>query len=80
MPMPMDRRSAGNHSFTALAAAGQFPGSVSPNPNRQAARLHLPTANPCIICASDHPVTKKAKPRLVPSRSTMYPDPAYMMA
>jgi hypothetical protein len=70
MPMPRARWDGGNHSATALAAAGQFPGSPSPSRNRQAASDHLPPTSPCSISATDQVVMNTVIPRRVPRRST----------
>ena len=71
MPMPSARCRAGNHSATALAAAGQLPGSAKPSMNRNAPSDHFPTANACSICAADQLNMNTAKPSFVPSRSTI---------
>ena len=42
IPIPSARCFGGNHSATALAAAGQFPGSPSPRMKRHAASDHFP--------------------------------------
>src|SRR5438552_6860138 len=80
MPTPRARWLAGNHSATALAAAGQFPGSPSPSRNRHAPSDHFPRASPCNIAATDQVKMNTENPIRVPRRSTRYPEPAYMMA
>ena len=80
MPTPMARCSVGNHSRTALTAAGKLPGSIRPSRKRNPASDHLFQAKPCSICATDHPPTNRMKPTRVPTRSTTQPDTAYMIA
>src|ERR1700692_483087 len=80
IPTPSARCLGGNHSATALAAAGQLPGSLRPSRNRTAPNDQIPVVSACSMAAIDQVEMKTAKPRRVPNRSTRYPEPAYMMA
>src|ERR1051325_11403775 len=80
IPTPNARCRAENHSDMAFAAAGQFPGSPKPNKNRQSPKVHVFHAAACKIAATDQRAIKHENPRFVPRRSTMYPEPAYMIA
>ncbi len=71
MPTPSARCLAENHSDTAFAAAGQLPGSPSPSRKRQTPKETVFHAKACSMAAIDQNPIKKAKPRLVPRRSTM---------
>ena len=70
IPTPNARCPGGNHSATALAAAGQLPGSLKPSRNRAQPSDHVPRTSACSMAATDHVATKTAKPRRVPNRST----------
>src|SRR5947209_4684963 len=80
MPTPSARCFGANHSDTALVAAGQLPGSPSPSKKRAAANDQTPVQKACSMAANDQTPMKREKLFFVPSRSTTYPDPAYIIA
>jgi hypothetical protein len=50
MPIARARSRCGNQSVTARMPAGKLPDSPIPSPNRAAAKLATPVANPCAMC------------------------------
>src|SRR5678816_2217714 len=60
----------GNHSATALVAAGQLADSPAPSRNRKAKKLRSPTASDVNIAASEYQITVIVKPRRVPNLSS----------
>ena len=80
MPIAVARSRAGNHSATALVAAGKPPPSPMPNRKRLAASIPNPVAKPWLAQANDHQIMINRKPRRVPTASTSLPPPAYMAA
>src|SRR6516225_7045345 len=59
----------GNHSETALHAAGQLADSPAPNKKRNAAKLRIPVAREVNSETMEYHVTLMVMPRLVPARS-----------
>ena len=80
MPIAVARSRAGNHSATALVAAGKPPPSPIPNRNRLTASNPKVVASPWLAQASDHHTMITRKPCRVPSTSTSLPPPAYISA
>src|SRR3989442_8888977 len=54
----------GNHSETALVAAGQFADSPAPSRKRKKAKLRNPTANEVNIAATEYQTTDRKSTRL----------------
>src|SRR5438128_2646931 len=73
------RSRLGNHSDTALEAAGQLPDSPAPSKNRNAAKLRNPVAIEVQIETIEYPNTVKLRPRLVPNRSMSRPNTVWPM-
>ena len=71
---PRSRR--GNHSDTALVAAGQLAASPAPSRKRKAQKLFRPTAAEVAMAASEYQVTASDRPLRVPRRSITRPDTA----
>src|SRR3954452_4344647 len=63
----------GNHSETALVAAGQFADSPSPSRNRNDRKLVRPCAAEVTIETIEYQRTVRVSPRLVPMRSKSRP-------
>ena len=61
-PMAVDRSRTGNHSATALVAAGKPPPSPAPSRKRLAASIQKPVARPWLAQASDQKTMMTAKP------------------
>jgi hypothetical protein len=80
MPIASERSRAGNHSETALVAAGNPPPSPTPRRKRLTISDRKPVARPWLAEAIDQPIITISRPRRVPSRSTRAPPPAYMTA
>src|SRR5436309_8213131 len=66
----------GNHSETALVAAGQFADSPMPSRNRNDRKLVKPCATEVTIEISEYQRTARLSPRLVPMRSKSRPNVA----
>src|SRR4051794_7877903 len=66
----------GNHSETALVAAGQFADSPSPSRNRNARKVVKPCAAEVTTETIEYQRTVKVSPRLVPIRSRRRPNVA----
>src|SRR6185436_3656017 len=64
----------GNHSETALVAAGQFADSPAPSKKRKTAKLRRPTASDVSIAAIEYQMTVIVSPRRVPTRSMKRPE------
>ena len=58
----MPRSLAGNHSETALVAAGQLPASPMPSINRAARNDHSPLHKACSMPDTDHHAAKSHSP------------------
>src|SRR5207237_565697 len=56
IPIAVDRSLAGNHSETALVAAGKPPPSPIPKRKRQTSSEQKPVARPCVAVASDQAI------------------------
>src|SRR5690349_19880724 len=67
------RSSFGNHSDTALVAAGQLPDSPAPSKERKPAKLYIPFAKDVAIATSEYQATVKLRPRRVPTTSINRP-------
>ena len=78
MPIAVERSRAGNHSATALVAAGKPPPSPTPSRKRLSASDPKPLASPWPAHASDQQIMMRTKPRRVPSQSMSAPPPAYI--
>src|SRR5215204_3425688 len=65
----------GNHSETALVAAGQLADSPAPSRKRKNAKLRSPTASDVNIAAIEYQMTVIVSPLRVPMRSIKRPDP-----
>ena len=63
----------GNHSETALVAAGQFADSPAPSKKRNPAKLYRPLANEVAIETIEYQATVTVNPRRVPMRSITLP-------
>src|SRR5579872_5487074 len=63
----------GNHSETALVAAGQFADSPAPRRKRNVAKLVKPRAREVDIEISEYQITVRVRPRRVPTRSIKRP-------
>ena len=63
----------GNHSDTALVAAGQFADSPAPSRNRKKAKLCKPRASGVSIDTTEYAATVRVIPRRVPTRSIRRP-------
>src|SRR5947207_15964248 len=57
----------GNHSETALVAAGQFADSPAPSRKRKKAKLFSPTAKEVSIAAIEYQITVTVSPLRVPT-------------
>src|SRR6266513_6452084 len=68
------RSRLGNHSETALVAAGQFADSPAPSRKRKKAKLRNPTANEVNIAATEYHTTVIVRPLRVPMRSINRPE------
>src|SRR5579863_4345386 len=68
------RSRLGNHSETALVAAGQFADSPAPRKNRKPAKLKKPLANDVSIEMIEYQITVRVRPRRVPMRSMSRPN------
>src|SRR5580765_58826 len=66
----------GNHSDTALVAAGQFADSPAPSRNRKKAKLCRPRASGVSIDTSEYAATVRVIPLRVPTRSIKRPQNA----
>src|SRR4051812_23606583 len=66
----------GNHSETALVAAGQFADSPSPSRKRHARKVPKPCAAEVTIDTMEYQRTLTVNPRLVPMRSRIQPNVA----
>src|SRR6185295_15341787 len=75
---PRSRR--GNHSETALVAAGQFAASPAPSRKRKVAKLRKPPASDVSIATTEYQSTARERPLRVPNRSSRRPDTACMTA
>src|SRR5579863_8788532 len=64
----------GNHSDTALVAAGQFADSPAPRKNRNPAKLKKPWASEVNIEMMEYQMTVRVRPRRVPMRSMSRPN------
>ncbi len=69
---PRSRR--GNHSDTALVAAGQLAASPAPSRNRKPQKLKRPLDSDVSMAATEYQTTARLRPLRVPSRSTRRPD------
>src|SRR5579863_364015 len=69
----------GNHSETALVAAGQFADSPAPRKNRNPAKLKKPLASDVSIDTIEYQITVSVRPRRVPIRSMRRPNPVWPM-
>src|SRR5437867_10103748 len=67
------RSRLGNHSDTALVAAGQFADSPKPSRNRNAQKLRSPPAREVNIATAEYQSTEKVSPRRVPTWSISRP-------
>lgn len=67
------RSRAGNHSATALPAAGQFADSPKPNKNRKKQRLRRPITSDVSMATTEYQATVNVRPRRVPTRSIKRP-------
>src|SRR5882757_9398552 len=63
----------GNHSETALVAAGQFPDSAAPRKKRKPRKEQNPRAKGVKRETREYQATVMVKPRLVPTRSIRRP-------
>src|SRR4051812_48825693 len=68
-----DRSRLGNHSETALDAAGQFADSPAPKQNRHRAKPKNPLASDVAADTTEYQATLRVRPRLVPMRSISQP-------
>src|SRR5271154_5127657 len=64
----------GNHSATALVAAGQFADSPAPRKNRNVAKLTKPLARDVSMETIEYQITVRVRPRRVPMRSMRRPN------
>src|SRR5436190_24082676 len=64
----------GNHSETALVAAGQFADSPAPSRKRKNAKLRSPPASDVNIAAIEYQMTVMVSPLRVPTRSMKRPE------
>src|SRR5580658_6905268 len=64
----------GNHSATALVAAGQFADSPAPRKNRNVAKLAKPFARDVSMETIEYQITVRVRPRRVPMRSIRRPN------
>src|SRR6476661_11209355 len=64
----------GNHSATALVAAGQFADSPAPRRKRKNAKLRKPPASDVSIAAIEYQMTVMVRPLRVPMRSIKRPE------
>src|ERR1700689_1444664 len=64
----------GNHSPTALVAAGQFADSPAPSKNRNVAKLTKPLANEVGMETIEYQITGSVSPRGVPMGSMRRPN------
>src|ERR1700745_1707473 len=67
------RSCLGNHSETALVAAGQFPDSAAPRKKRKPRKDKKPRAKGVSRETREYQATVIVKPRLVPTRSIRRP-------
>src|SRR5213080_1465599 len=63
----------GNHSETALVAAGQLADSPKPSRKRNPAKLFQPVASEVSIETTEYQMTEIVSPRRVPIRSSNFP-------
>src|SRR5206468_12685535 len=63
----------GNHSETALVAAGQLADSPKPSRQRNPAKLFQPVASEVSIETTEYQMTELVSPRRVPTRSSNAP-------
>ena len=77
-PIALERSLTGNHSATALVAAGKPPPSPKPSKNRLIASIQNPAASPWLAQASDQNTMITKNPRRVPSASMRRPPPMYI--
>src|SRR5579862_5209788 len=68
------RSDFGNHSETAFVAPGQLAASPAPSRNRNAAKLARPVAREVAMATAEYQSTANDNPRLVPSRSSSFPE------
>src|SRR5690242_12680446 len=80
IPMAVERSRVGNHSATALVAAGNPPPSPAPRSRRLADSMTKLVASPWLAHASDHHTMIQTNPARVPSVSISLPPAAYMIA
>src|SRR5262245_51370658 len=64
----------GNHSETALVAAGQLADSPTPSRKRNPAKLFQPVASEVSIETAEYQRTEIVSPRRVPIRSSSFPE------
>ena len=67
------RSRLGNHSETALVAAGQLADSPAPSRKRNPAKLQKPLASEVSIETIEYQTTVNVSPRRVPTRSIIRP-------
>src|SRR2546427_13165094 len=67
------RSRLGNHSDTALVAAGQFADSPTPSRNRNAQKLRRPPAREVNMATAEYQSTENVSPRRVPTWSISRP-------
>ena len=67
------RSRLGNHSATALVAAGQLADSPAPSKKRKPAKLRNPVASEVNMAATEYQITASVNPRRVPTRSSQRP-------
>ena len=78
MPMAVERSRTGNHSATALVAAGNPPPSPTPSNNLLAASMAKLAANPWLAQARDQNTMIDRNPRRVPNASISLPPMMYI--
>src|SRR5580704_1391108 len=73
IPVANARSLGGNHSATALIAAGKLPASPKPSMARQNPKPSMDCASTCSPAAADHHKVAAAYPMRVPKRSMKFP-------
>src|SRR6476469_2210883 len=74
------RSCLGNHSETALVAAGQLADSPAPSKKRNRPKLYRPPARGVSTETSEYHATAKVKPRRVPILSISRPNTVWPIA
>jgi len=74
MPTARARSRLGNHSETALVAAGQLADSPRPSRKRKTQKPRSPVARGVAMATREYQATARERPRRVPRRSTMRPE------